>query len=100
MRHQPNEASASWTLLYSYLVLLAAIMLGLWGASAWRVVGVTTLFLMLPVVARDGGSGFFRHRQGCEQLHTLERAVTLANALVFAMACYVIGRGVGWLLTA
>jgi hypothetical protein len=100
VRDRPTVAAASGTLLHSYLVLLTAIMLGLWGAPVWGVVGVATLLLMLPSLTNEPESSvglWLKHRR--RNLLTLERAVTMANALVLAMASYVLGRAIAWLLT-
>jgi hypothetical protein len=74
-------------------------MLGLWGAPVWGVVGIATLLLILPSLANDSqSSGGVWLKHNPRNLLSLERVVTIANALVLAMASYVLGRVIAWLL--
>ena len=98
MQDRSKDARAFPISLYSYLVLLTAIMFGFWRAPAWAVVGMATLLLMLPALPKDLGNGQFFAKHGPEHQLTLELAVTAVNALVFAIASYEMGRGIAWLL--
>lgn len=75
-------------ILYAYVILLGSSFLAFNSAPVWASVVLPAMLLSLPTVAKDRG-----HRA-----LTVEGVVGAANALVFALVAYGIGRGVALVL--
>jgi hypothetical protein len=77
-------------LLFSYVVLLAAAILGYRGSEPSLAVILLATLLTLPAVIRARG----------ERTLALTATVSAVNALLFVAASYGIGRGIAWLALA
>jgi hypothetical protein len=75
-------------MLYSYLALLTAAMLGYKGVAPLLAIAAVGGALSLPFIARERGTTTL----------SLTNALSAANALAFAATSYGAGRGIAWML--
>lgn len=77
-------------MIYEYMILLTGSFLGYKGAPAWIVVVSAAMLLTLPRLVKD--------RQA--DALSMTTALSAANAMLFSVASFMIGRAVGWLLAS
>src|SRR5262245_31414178 len=87
-----RQPSAYGARLYYFLLFLAGITLSMKGLPAWMVMATLTTLLLMPEIFRE-------HWVSDATLSDLARKASLyiIHAMTFALAAYVVGRGLAWL---